>query len=120
MTPEQIERLAKLSEDMAEVMFEEATPSNWPAHGVPLPEMTKEERGDRYWCKKNAAATMSLLCRIESLRGDNRERGDDPEKQAKLLDEEIKAAEKEAQNLVNSFVKQTGKAQFIKNVTGKH
>lgn len=119
MRPDQIARLAGLSEELADVMFDEATPSHWPAHGIPLSEMTTEDRGNRYWCKKNAAATMSLLVRVETLRIDTMSNGGQGRYENGMLDDEIKKAEKEASKLVDELMTGKGKANFNKRVYGK-
>ena len=67
MREDQIARLTDLSEKLADVVLEEADPDEWPGAGMPLAAISQQERGDRYWCKKNAAATFALLERTQSL-----------------------------------------------------
>lgn len=69
MRMDQLQRLQALSEGMAEVVISEMDTANWPGAGKPLAEITKEERGDRYWCKKNAAASLTLLMKLLSVTG---------------------------------------------------
>lgn len=69
MRMDQLQRLQALSEGMAEVVISEMDTGNWPGAGKPLAEITKEERGDRYWCKKNAAASLTLLVKLLSVTG---------------------------------------------------
>lgn len=69
MRPDQIERLKSLSEGLADVVLDEANPENWPGTGKTMAELTREERGDRHWSKKNAAATMTLLVKVMSITG---------------------------------------------------
>ncbi|CRL45836.1 hypothetical protein SGGMMB4_03928 [Sodalis glossinidius str. 'morsitans'] len=54
-------RLSKLSDKLTDVVLEEADPDNWPGAGKAIDAHTKQERGDRYWCKKNAATTLTLF-----------------------------------------------------------
>ena len=61
MRPDQLERLRDLEERLADVVLEEADPDTWPGAGKPLASLTQQERGDRFWCKRNAAATFGLL-----------------------------------------------------------
>jgi len=69
MRDDQITRLQALSERLGEVVITEVDPHNWPgAEKVPA-DLTQQERGDRYWCKKNAAATMTLLVKVMSITG---------------------------------------------------
>jgi hypothetical protein len=67
MRNDQFVRLTALSEKLTEVVLTEADPARWPGDGVELKDLTREDRGDRYWCKKNAAATLSLLTRVHVL-----------------------------------------------------
>ena len=67
MRDDQMVRLQALSERLGEVVIQELDPHNWPgAEKVPA-ELTQQERGDRYWCKKNAAATMTLLLKTINI-----------------------------------------------------
>lgn len=101
MRQDQIERLRDLTEKLADVVLEEADPDTWPGSGVPLSDMTQEQRGNRYWCKKNAAGTFSLLERAQSLLSDagdrRRNRDEDAEDD---LDKQIAAKEREAQKVL--------------------
>ena len=106
MRDDQLKRLQDLSDDLIEVVLEESDPKTWPGHGVPIADMTKDDRGDRYWCKKNAAATLTLAMRVQSLLDiDNRysthkKPGDDD------IDEEVKAAEREAEKILGRINRQ--------------
>jgi hypothetical protein len=53
-----------LNEKLIDVVIVEANPEHWTGDPSKLAELTREERGDRYWCKKNAAATLSVLMRV--------------------------------------------------------
>lgn len=98
MRPDQIQRLHELTEKLADVVLEEADPAEWPGAGVPLAALTQEERGNRYWCKKNAAATFSLLERSQSLLSDvqdphrNRTPGEESDLDKQIADKERQAA----------------------------
>ena len=105
MRPDQIQRLQELSEKLADVVLEEADPAEWPGAGVPMAGMTKEERGDRYWCKKNAAATFALLERTASLLTDAKDlRNNRPEDDADM-EKQIAAKEREASKLLDKVMK---------------
>lgn len=104
MRPDQIERLKDLSEKLAEVVLEEADPAEWPGAGVPLAEMSNEQRGNRYWAKKNAAASFSLLERTTSLLTDAQDlRNNRPEDDVDM-EKQIAAREKEATKLLNKVM----------------
>lgn len=69
MRADQLERFKALSEGLADVVLDEANPDNWPGTGKTLADLTRDERGDRHWCKKNAAASMTLLVKVMSITG---------------------------------------------------
>ncbi len=105
MRPDQLVRLAELSEKLADVVLEEADPAEWPGANMPLASLSQQERGDRYWCKKNAAATFALLERTASLLSDvqtvgGKERNDDED-----LEKQIAAKEREAAKLLDKVMK---------------
>lgn len=97
MREDQIDRLRELSEGLAEVVIAETDPHAWPGSDKTLSELTKEERGDRYWCKKNAAATMTLLLKVVNIAGIVG-RGNKPGETSAEdeLDSELAAAERQA------------------------
>jgi hypothetical protein len=67
MRKDQIERLNDLAEQIGEVFLEEADPATWSGAGLPLADMDKDTRGGRYWDKKNAIQTGTLLARVLDL-----------------------------------------------------
>lgn len=98
MTPEQIEKLEELQEQLADVFLDEANPANWPGAGVKQADMEQKDRGDRVWIKKNAMGTVNLICRITTLLAPPPAGGDpDDEKEKRAL---AAAAEKEATELL--------------------
>ena len=128
MRQDQFEKLQTLSEKLTDVFLTEAEPDMWPGHGMDPGSMTQQTRGDRYWCKKNAVATLSLIGRVASLTNVIRMQGGEPlppgpeqngEAEEDGLDAEIREAEKEAQRLLNDIQKGTKKAEFDKRVHGK-
>jgi hypothetical protein len=101
---EQFERMQSLAEKLTDVVIDEANPDEWPGKDTKLIELTRDQRGDRYWCKKNAAATLSLLTKMHSLLGIVEKRNVDPpdEDEHDDLEDEIKAAEKEATKILKT------------------
>ena len=101
MRDDQIYRLQLLSENLADVVITEVDPTGWPGAGKTPAELTQEERGNRYWSKKNAAATMTLLLKvvnIAGIMGRGTKPGDtSPEDE---LDNELAAAERQAQAML--------------------
>jgi hypothetical protein len=108
MRPDQLQRLQDLSEKLIDVVLEEADPDQWPGAGLPIAAMSKQDRGDRFWCKRNANATFALAQRVEELIGGHVgtfESDDDMEKT-------IQRREKEASELLARAMKKA------KGVTG--
>lgn len=106
MRTDQYQKLQDLSEKLTDVVVDELDPESWPGAGTQLHELTREARGDRYWCKKNAAATLSLLTKMQSLLGviERSASGDaPPEDEHEDLDAEISAAEKEAAKILSKI-----------------
>ena len=119
MRPDQIERLKDLQEKLADVVLEEADPDKWPGAGQPMASISQQERGDRYWCKKNAAATFALLERttatLDYIPAHNQSDAD------KELDisKQIAKREREAGVLLDSALKKARKAAFDDRAIGK-
>lgn len=97
MRPDQIQRLNDLSERLADTFIDEAEPAEWPGHGEKMASITAQQRGDRYWCKKNAMATAGVLRYAIDLVQSHQGRGHpgDAERDADL-DRKINEAERRA------------------------
>lgn len=125
MRQDQYERLQALSEKLTDVFLGEADPDTWPGAGIPLATMDKATRGDRYWSKKNAAGTVMLIGRVHTLIGQIQLGSSAGDGAAGLttaeeeLDQEVAAAEKEAERLLNEVQQKARKSQFDKRVHGK-
>lgn len=102
MRRDQIERLQDLAEKIGDVFLEEADPNEWSGAGEPLAGMDANTRGDRYWCKKNAIQTGSLLARVLDLR-DRDSRSVDAKMPEKDAEGEIKQYEKQARDLLSAI-----------------
>ncbi|QXI40442.1 hypothetical protein [Pseudomonas xantholysinigenes] len=102
MRDDQIVRLQALTERLGEVVITELDPHQWPGADKALAELTQQERGDRYWCKKNAAATMTLLLKAVNIAGLLNRQKPAPDAGAAIdeLDGELAAAEREAQAII--------------------
>jgi hypothetical protein len=124
MREDQYLKLQALTEKLLDVAVVDIDPANWTGFGIAPIEMTQQQRGDSYWCKKNAIATIGVIVRVETLLGrlevrDNRppptetEGGDDGEQSLRdELESDIKSAEKQAAGLLAQFEKRHGaKAQ---------
>ena len=105
MKVEQLTKLRQIQERLADMFFEESDTEKW------SDMQTRDSRGDRYWFKKNATATLTIIGRIENLLalrdgrasgGPNADQVKDDEAQ---LDREIAKAEKEAEELGRNVVR---------------
>lgn len=125
MRIDQYERLQTLAERLTDVFLDEAEPERWPGHGLAPAQMTKEARGDRYWAKKNAVATLSLIQRVAALTADIQAASNagtgaaGVTEEADALDAEIRDAEKEAARLLDELSRRTRKAEFDRRTHGK-
>ncbi|ECH1885924.1 hypothetical protein DVZ67_10475 [Salmonella enterica subsp. enterica serovar Saintpaul] len=102
-------RLTALSDKLTDVVLEEADPENWPGAGKKPSELTKDERGDRYWGKKNAAASLTLLIKVHSLIGMHI-RGGVPQEPGEVdeefeLGQRVNNAEREAAAIIERLQK---------------
>lgn len=118
MRPDQIQRLRELQEKLADVVLEEADPDTWPGAGMPLADVDRETRGDRFWCKKNAAATFALLERTTSTLSYS-PAGFDPAAQELDIDKQIAKREREAQKLLDGVMQKAKKATFDERPAAK-
>lgn len=121
MRQDQIERLKELSEQLADSFLLEANSRDWPGYGRAPACWTQQERGDAYWCKKNAMATGGVLRFTLDLIGKTAAPGaDKPEDAAKEsdLDRQIREAERRATEAVNRVVSKAKKSEFDKRVHG--
>ena len=128
MRQDQFEALQKRGEQLVDVFIAESDPEKWPGHGVQPANMDKGTRGDRYWCKKDAVATLACAQRIFNLVQVIRERSapDLPPGPAEegapvedSLDKEVAAAEAEAARLLDQVQRGARKAEFDKHVHKK-
>ena len=102
MRQDQIDRLQDLAEQIGDVFLEEADPNNWSGTGVPLSGMDADTRGNRYWDKKNAIQTGTLLARVLDLR-DRDKRSTDTKTPEKDAEGEIKQYEKQARDILSAI-----------------
>jgi hypothetical protein len=97
MRPDQVQQLQKLSEDLADRFIGDADSTLWSGAGKTPADMSQQERGDAYWCRKMAMATAGVLrftLDIAKAAGVN-ELPDDIEREADL-DKQIGEAERRA------------------------
>lgn len=118
MRQDQFERLVALSEKLTDALLLELDPEMWPGAGLAPMAMDQQTRGDRYWCKKNAAATLTLIMKNNNLfdlvrrqtagEGGSAEVQPTAEESEGGLDADIRQAEKEAERVLARVQKATG------------
>lgn len=121
LRPDQIERLQDLSEKLADRFLLEADPDEWPGSGKSPADLTQQERGDAYWCKKNAMATGGALrYTLDLIQKHNAPATGEPEDPIKDadLDAKIKDAERRANAAVNRVLDKAKKRGFDQRVHG--
>lgn len=110
MRQEQFDLLQQRAEQLTDIFLKEADPATWPGAGIDDIRMDAKTRGDRYWTKKNAFATMSLVQRIVGVIDTVRRKTSSPtdpgnpgavqEHEEEELEAEAAAAEREAAKML--------------------
>jgi hypothetical protein len=118
MRDDQRKRLQDLSERLADAFIMEADPSEWPGDGKPPADLEQQERGDRYWCKKNAMATGGVLRFTLDLIERNGPGGPSTDDDADL-DKRIRDAEKRAAQATKRVLDKASKLKFDAKINGK-
>lgn len=128
MRQDQFEKIQALNEKLADVFINEANPDKWPGANTPIDLQDAKIRGDRYWMKKNAVATIALIQRITYYVGSIQRNqipvdpvGGETVDQAEesSVDKEIDKYEKSAKKLIDDMLNATGKKEYDKRVIGK-
>lgn len=123
MRDDQIQRLRDLSEKLADTFLLEADPGEWPGDGKSASDLTAQERGDRYWSKKNAMATGGVLRYTLDLAAKAQQPQAMPgtaeaAAQDADIDRQIREAEKRAAAAVSRVIGKA-KGEFDRRVHGK-
>lgn len=107
MRTDQQERMQALSAKLTTQVLSDADPDTWAGAGKLSRDMTRDERGDAYWSRKMAAASLSLLTKVESLLARAGYSTFDADDGEGSLDAEIARAEKEAAAMLKRVSKRT-------------
>ena len=110
MRQDQFEKLQHLTEKLTDVLIGEIDPQQWPGHGIAPNVMDRDTRGDRYWCKKNAAATLSALTRLHTIIGLVQRTAPPPAPEDDDIETEIASAEREALRAIEAAQSRAKKA----------
>lgn len=98
MNTKQLKKLQDLRNKLFESMVFDTNPENWVAYAKPAREMSKQEKDEAAWCRRQAASSIALWEKIDKLISQHTE----PKMVANNLKEEIdlSAIEKEADTLL--------------------
>lgn len=107
MRKDQKDRLAKLSEKLADFAIEAADPDHWGTTTPRASDMTKEERYDATLNIKYASAAVGLLVRVEQVVATRNPLFDGVNEPG--VDNDIAAAEKKAEDLLGRVMRKHGK-----------
>ena len=119
MRPDQIQRLRDLTESLADTFLLEADPAEWPGDGMAPANISQEERGNRYWCKKNAMATGGVLRYTLDLLDQSPDTQDGQERVTADMDRKIADAERRASAAVDRVLNKAKKRAFDERPIGK-
>ena len=121
MRPDQIQRLNDLTEKLADRFLIEADPDEWPGSGTGPADLSQQERGDAYWCKKNAMATGGVLRYTLDLAKSHQNPTGHPDQtdHDADLDRKIRDAEKRAAAAVNRALDKAKKRTFDAKTHGR-
>lgn len=119
MREDQRTRLAELQELLIDQFLDDADPRNWNGRGKLPAEMDRDTRGDAYWCKKNAAATMMVLAGVDKLAANTRDALGRDAYEGQELDEQIRKAEALAKKRADEVLRKTARAAFKDKANGK-
>ncbi len=107
MRQDQFEALQNRVEQLVDLFIRESDPERWPGAGIEPANMEKGTRGDRFWCKKDAVATLACAQRIVSLIDTVRQKTAGGEESpgavvdpGEELDADVRAAERQAEQII--------------------
>ena len=126
MRDDQYKTLQDLSTKLADVVIFDADPDNWVGAMRPAKDLTRDERGDAYWCRRIATSSLSVLMRVQSAIGivqHQAKNGLNPVDVPDVeddLDKEVAAAEKEAARFLKTLTnREELKDKFVASASGK-
>lgn len=101
MNEKQLKKLQALRNKLFEAMVFDTNPENWVAYAKPAKELSKQEKDEAAWCRRQAASSIALWEKIDKLISQHTEHQpaiDNNDAQLDLL-----AIEKEADSLLTQI-----------------
>lgn len=106
-----VKQLDELADQITAVLIDEANPANWDGAGIPSAYLDKDQRGNRFWDKKNCTATAALLLKVHAIidavedAEKGRKRRDGARVDLADLNEELAQAKREAKKVMERIGK---------------
>lgn len=97
MTPKQLTQLEELRSKLFTAMLVDSNPENWIGFGKTVMQLTKQERDEATWCRRQASSSILLWEKIDKLINQFTE---PQSKQLSLADIDIDSFEQEANELL--------------------
>lgn len=124
MRPDQLKQLDDIAERLADAFIIEADPNNWPAAGELPMDMSRDDRGDRHWCKKGAMGTGGVLKYVLDIKaraqGSQIDDDEEQEERDNELEGQIRRAKSKAAEILKKIKdKDAGKATYDRRVHGR-
>ncbi|UYZ82828.1 hypothetical protein MTZ49_09405 [Entomomonas sp. E2T0] len=67
MNSKQLKKLQSLRNKLFEAMVFDTNPENWVAYTIPAKELSKQEKDEAAWCRRQAASSIALWEKIDKL-----------------------------------------------------
>lgn len=67
MTPEQLIKLKALRRKLFDAMLFDTDPEHWVGYGKSIEQLTKQEKEEASWCRRQASSSILLWEKIDKL-----------------------------------------------------
>lgn len=67
MNTKQLKKLQALRNKLFDAMVFDTNPENWVAYGKPACELSKQEKDEASWCRRQASSSIALWEKIDKL-----------------------------------------------------
>lgn len=99
MNSKQLKKLTALQAKLFEAMVFDTNPEHWVGHGKTVSELSKQEKDEASWCRRQAASSIALWEKIDKLINSHQ-----PPAPHELTNEvDIEAIEQEAGSLLQQL-----------------
>lgn len=98
MDDKQLKKLMALQHKLFEVMVFDCNPAHWAGYKKPASELTKQEKDEASWCRRQAGSSIALWEKIDKLIASRCQPSQPEDQAASSLD--LNAIEQEASQLL--------------------